>query len=201
MNTIVLRSMVLFPLVVFLSVGTVFADVSVSVTITGSVDELIPVLQELRKLGIGRDAVPANDEALRVQLHSVSPTGPSVAATVKPTLAFTDAAVFPARARAGETVLVTLRLSDPQGKVDTIGTALSGVDGPKFDLYDNGTRGDLVAGDGIWSYSLVIPGTAEAGDYAVVATAYDPNGTVVTVRDDEGSPISLMGKAVFRVVP
>lgn len=208
MNGILSRTAASVALAVFLSAGAAFGETTVSVTISGSVDELIPLLRRLKKMGIGTGAEEEVAEGtLRVRMHSVSPPLSQGEATKgaapgggMPALTLRDAVVLPAQARAGETVLVSLRLADPQGKVDTIGATLRGVKGVGFDLYDNGTRGDAKAGDGVWSFNLVVPESAAPGDHTVVLTAFDRNGAPVPVKDKAGKAVALTARVSFRVL-
>lgn len=67
-------------------------------------------------------------------------------------------------------------------------------------LYDNGTNGDVTAGDNIFSYSLTIPSGATGGSKTLSATVTDAQSrtasasvsiTVVTTQVDNDDPLAL----------
>jgi len=66
--------------------ATAFADVTVSITISGTVDELAPVLQHLKDMGIGlgKGAASAPADGAKTEIHSSmtapAPAGPALTA-------------------------------------------------------------------------------------------------------------------------
>ena len=72
----------------------------------------------------------------------------------------------PPTALAGGTLRVEVRVAHPDGRkaIDAVYVDMSGIAGSPFALlHDDGTHGDLVAGDGSWSAYLQIPPNAAAG--------------------------------------
>jgi hypothetical protein len=90
-------------------------------------------------------------------------------------MAMVDAAIVPSEAAPGETVLFTVKIIDPKHVVKWVDVVVDEYPDAAFDLYDDGTEGDVAAGDGIWSYEFVVPYGAPAGTYHWTFTAYDEN--------------------------
>lgn len=176
--------------------GTAGAEVSVSITITGSIDELLPILEHLRGLGIGVASDAAEDDSLKLQVHSVIseeeaalPGGPAA----KPQLGLRDLEVEPRAVKRGNPVLVTVKLSDPDHVVDTVAVTLGDA---TFDLYDDGTNGDSKALDDVWSRLLSVAETTDTGEQSLRAHAFDVHGDRVLVAGGDGkaAPLSAEGK-------
>ncbi|HRI89451.1 MAG TPA: hypothetical protein PK869_14355 [Candidatus Hydrogenedentes bacterium] len=173
-------------LLLFLALAApAFAEVKVSVTITGTIEELIPVLQKLQELGIG--GAPAVDDPLKLNVHSVMTEAGAPADAPAP-LAIGPVTVEPAAAKAGDSVLISAAVQDQGRAVDTVAAAIGEL---RIDLFDNGTEGDLTAGDGIWSRQIALPATLAAGDAPVSVSAYNASGEAVTVPDATGNPVPL----------
>ena len=211
MNSAVSKMLVCAAIALTCAMPGASEDVSVSVNITGSLDELIVVLEKLKELGIGEEQAASVEEPVRVQMHSVAtnpvpilpPVVPPVAPIAPPqaaaAISLTQASVVPAQARSGDAVLVSVRVTDPRGEVDTVAATLHGVNGFMFDLYDNGTHGDSVRGDGVWSYSLEIPMLAGADTYRIVVTAYNRNGDIIEVDDAEGESTPVTAETMIGI--
>ncbi|MCH7959443.1 MAG: hypothetical protein IID08_04905 [Candidatus Hydrogenedentes bacterium] len=185
-------------------------EISVSVNIKGSIDELVVVLEKLRELGIGDEQTASVEEPVRVEMHSVAtspvplplpvaPPQPVVPPQAVATISLTQATVIPAQARPGESVLVSVHVADPRGQIDTVAATLHGVNGFMFDLYDNGTHGDAIQGDGVWSYVLQIPTLAGASSYRVVVTAYDRSGDIIEFDNSEGESTPLTTETLLGI--
>jgi hypothetical protein len=168
---------------------TTGAEVEVSVTLTGDVDELIVVLKTLQQMGVGVEAKTEDPlDELRLQMHSflepeevaeeTSAPEAEPEAPAEPVLGFTEVKLEPAKAAPGQLVLVTATVSDPGKVVDTV--ALSLGDSQEFDLFDNGQGGDETALDGVWSRKMEVPYNKAAGDFIVTVTAYDVNGDPIS---------------------
>lgn len=172
------------------------AEVTVSVTISGTIDELIPILQKLKELGIEPGAASVED-ALSVDLHSVSesevPAPPPE--PVKPPLSLAKLTVEPAEAVPGGAITVSAGVTDPDGVVDTVVATLHTQTALTYDLYDNGDKGDMAPKDGIWSFAIDVPEAAALGEYRVSAVAYDRNGNPINGPD--GNPLSV--ETTFKV--
>ena len=186
MRTGRLRSALWVALVIAMGVGSSHGELAVSVTITGPIDEILPLLERLKDMGVG---APSADEALKVELRSVA-KAPEPAAPPKPRLALEGLQVAPPLVSVGEPVLLSVRVSDPAGVVDTVAATISGVAG-SVDLYDNGTHGDAVPNDGVWSASVVTETPLTPGQHTVAVNAFNAFGTVVTVPGADGKPAPL----------
>ena len=71
-------------------------------------------------------------------------------------------------------ILFTVRAEDPDGDISTVLLdldVLGGADGT--DMNDNGTHGDVTAGDGAYSHVATVPGTVSPGSYIIIYTVFD----------------------------
>jgi hypothetical protein len=174
-----------------------FGDVKVSIMITGDVEEMMEVLQHLQECGLGI-AKPDLDP-LKLQIHSevepseIAPAGPPTepapeAPSAAPTgLALLEPLVSPASVKAGDTITVLVKASDPNGEIDTVGAQLDRDSGVAFDLFDNGSHGDTKAGDGIWTRVTEVPADLAAGAYQITIEAYDAHGDPLEAKDAQGA--------------
>ncbi len=180
------------------------AEVSVSITISGSIEELIPVLQKLRELGIGSGAPAIEADPLQFRMHSVTSTEDDASETdatpSEPVLSFWDASAEPTSVRPGDMVRLAVGLNDSEGRVDTIGATLHAATAIGFDLYDNGSHGDEKARDGVWSYTLEVPPNAGAGHYLVTIAAYGRNGQPVMRETESGEMAPLQAEVGFEII-
>jgi hypothetical protein len=76
------------------------------------------------------------------------------------------------------------------------------VDGAQgsTEFYDNGTNGDIAAGDGLWTASLTLsPQTAE-GEHNVNIAAFGTNGKPVTTPSENGEtpPLAVPVKIIVK---
>lgn len=176
--------------------GTAGAEVSVSITITGSIDELLPILEHLRGLGIGVASDAAEEDSLKLQVHSVISEEEAAlpdGGAPKPQLGLRDLEVEPRAVKRGNPVLATVKLSDPDHVVDTVAVSLGDA---TFDLYDDGTNGDSKAVDGVWSRLLPVAETTDTGEQSLKARAFDVHGDRILVAGADGKvvPLSAEGK-------
>jgi len=181
-----LRSALWVAFVIAIWAGSSHAELAVAVTISGPIDEILPLLEQLKDMGVGAASA---DESLRVELRSVA-KAPEPPAPPKPSLAIDTLRAAPPSVRLGEPVLLSLRVSDPDGVVDTVAATISGVAG-SVDLYDNGSHGDATANDGLWSASVVTRAPLAPGEHTVAISAFNAFGTVVTVPGEDGKPVPL----------
>ncbi len=173
------------------------AQVEVSVTLSGSVEEMLPILQHLRDMGFGDAAdieVSGGDEALRMSVHSVMTGDESAPATEDPEalvapdkLALFNAKFDPATAKAGGNALLTVSVNDPDKQVDTVAATFRDVSDRTLDLFDNGTQGDRTEGDGIWSRRVPVLPTLQAGQHVLEISTFDVDGQPLAQED--GAPI------------
>jgi hypothetical protein len=173
--------------------GMAHAEIAVTVSITGTLDEVLPILRHLQDLGIGA----AGEEAMKLQVHSVM-SGAEVAPAVPAPLGFQAAAVEPVSAKAGDSVLITAKVGDPDHVVDTVAAT---VGGETCDLYDNGTNGDATALDGTWSRSVALPAGLPSGDAVIALTAYDVSGDAIQIAAPDGTKSPMTTNATVTVLP
>ncbi|NUM55172.1 MAG: hypothetical protein HUU46_16125 [Candidatus Hydrogenedentes bacterium] len=170
-------------------------EVTVSITISGPVEELVPILQKLQELGLG--GATATADPLKLNVHSVMTEEEKAAAPADATQpAIKSVTVEPASAKAGENVLITAIVADPNRAIDTVAAT---VGDSKVDLFDNGTEGDVTAGDGVWSRSTALPAALAAGEVAVAVNAYNANGEAVQAPGADGQPAPLTAAATLTV--
>lgn len=103
------------------AVAAARAEVTVSITISGTVEELVPILQKLQELGLG--GATAAGDPLKLNVHSVM-TGTEAVPVVTAPPAIESAAVEPANAKAGEAVLVTAKIVDAGHAIDTVAATI-----------------------------------------------------------------------------
>jgi len=192
-------------------------EVTVSVTLTGSVDEMLPILQHLKDMGVGMGVAESDEQEDPLRLHVYSITTPEeakasaaapgeapaqeAAPQVKPIPPLSDAKITPAALKPGQTGVITVMVHDPQRVIDTVGVSATALGAGGFDLYDDGTHGDVGANDGQWTGSLAIPGDAGPGDYTIAIAAYDVNGNRVTTDAEDGTPKPVVVQANVTIAP
>ncbi len=96
-------------------------------------------------------------------------------------------------------MLITVQVSDPDHKVDTLVATHGDPDTLGFDLYDNGTKGDVKAKDGVWSYALVVSAHGATERHSIVITAYDATGKPVMIEKAGARPIPLTATTSFTI--
>ena len=196
--------------------GAARADVTVSITINGSLDEIIPILELLRDMGIGTETLGDPGDPLRLNMHSVStieaaPGAPESAFEAvapapvvlqpsepapQPATALSDMQFTPMPAAPGSEVLLTVAVTDADKHVDTLVAQIPRVADENFDLYDNGTHGDQTATDNIWSATVTVPQATNPGEYTATVTAYDPHGDPVKADETNDAPLTIQGSLV-----
>ncbi len=190
--------------------GRAYADVEVSLTISGSTSEILAILQQLKNMGYG-----GTEDPLKLRVHSLhnvqdesmvkegalsTPEGGAVADSQtegqaegqveappepKPVIALNNPVVTPATAAPGQNMLVTVEVIDLKNAIDTLSVSF-GAGKPPVDLHDNGTNGDTAPGDGLWSALLPIPADAAQGPHELTIAAFDANGApIMTMTKDQ----------------
>lgn len=209
------RGAVVFLSIMVMMAAPVFSEVTVSVTLTGPIDELVPLLQQLREAGAGDSE---GESSLKIEMHSsesMEATGSEsapVAGAVQseqPTpeavpvaagLALLDPKVEPATASLGQSVLISVRVSDLERRIDTVAATIEGMAVPQ-DLYDNGTRGDVAANDGIWSAAVTLGSQLSPGQHRIGIYAFDRNGGAVTITAPDGNPVPVSAQTTIEIMP
>jgi hypothetical protein len=114
--------------------------------------------------------------SLEVPANLGTPAAPNSRALANTGPALYDVTHTPALPGAGETVIVTARVSDPDGvsglTLNYRGDPATGY--TQLPMVDDGTSGDGLAGDGVYSASL--PGRAAGTVVAFTVAAADPKG-------------------------
>jgi hypothetical protein len=106
--------------------------------------------------------------------------------------ALSDAAVYPDTIISGDQVLASVRVVDAGGGIGEVDADLSALRGGTMALVDDGTGGDEIAGDGIYSALFTTAGDLGGGIYAIDFSASDTSGvarnslTTTLVVESEG---------------
>ena len=107
-------------------------------------------------------------------------------------------AANPAAATTGSPVLLTVTVTpggNPVNTVFTVSTDLSSIGGSATQqFFDNGTNGDVTAGDSIFSYSYMVPGATAENSYTLPFTVTDGlsrsgNGSIAISVDSAGATL------------
>lgn len=192
--------------------GIAVADVQVSITLTGDLDEMLGILQQLRRMGYGGDY---DEDPLRLRVHSTHqaaeeaemPPAASVAAPAteeappppKPVIALNNPLAVPAAAPPGAAVRMTVEVVDMENAIDTLAATLNAA-GVTVDMFDNGQNGDVAAGDGVWSAMLPLPGDLPLGPYEVTMLPYDANGAPILTATADQRAAHLRAVAAVSVI-
>jgi hypothetical protein len=77
-------------------------------------------------------------------------------------------------------VLLTVEVSDPYGVLESVAIDLSSIGrSPYQNLYDDGTHGDEIAGDGAYSFEVTVPAGTDEGEKSLTVTlVYDGGKTM-----------------------
>lgn len=214
MKIFAIRSLLALFMGIFLAIGGAQAQIEASLTLKGSVEDMIPILELLKDLGIGSG--PEGGGGLELELHSTFPSSEESEAgeemsgettdteevTPEPAPESTDPVfstfvVAPGKGAVGQEVMVTATLHDPKGMVDTVALTIGELEGTTADLYDNGSNGDETAADGVWSLRAPVP-EVEPGVYTLNLAGYDLFGQAVLLETDDGT-IPLQERVQFEV--
>ncbi len=185
------------------------AELELSLEISGTVDEVMAVLQHLQAAGFGQ-AGGEEADGLKLEVHSTAtspegapaPEAPGPETAPEPPLALRNIQLAPTAVAAGEVLRVTVDVRDEAKKIDTVAANLHTAEKEfTFDLFDNGSHGDIAAGDGVWSVNVAVPGAATAGDYTLTLYAYDASGTRLTLPNEAGEETPVSVEAALTVKP
>ena len=175
------------------------AELSISITITGEIDELLPVIEYLRQQGAGPGGEAATEEVMRFEVHSVEEDAEAIEAPAEmapepapPALGFSDAAVTPPVIEPGQTMTVSVRVTDDARTVDTVTARFTGANF-EVDLHST-------SGDGNWTAEVLAPAYLAAGAHSIEFSAYDLNGQQVITRSPDGTFAPLLASARVEVV-
>jgi hypothetical protein len=115
-------------------------------------------------------------------------------------LSMMDARSDPAKLSPGEDAIICVRVIDTQGVVAAITATVREYPTMVLDLNDNGEEGDAIAGDGVWSFAIEVPGGAPAGVYNWDFEAFDANGDPVKVTTEEDAEEPLDAETSVEIV-
>lgn len=184
--------------------GFASAELRMSLTIEGSPEEIMAVLRQLQQAGLGGSAETPGHDPMRLRVFSATgepapETVPTEPPAPEPPVDLRAALVSPPSSPPGAPVLVSVRVRDLEQRVDTVAAWIPAV-ALTADLHDNGQGGDVTAGDGIWSATLVVPETLPDGAHEITLTAYDANGNVIafTGPEDIQEPVTATTQLVVR---
>jgi hypothetical protein len=166
-------------------------EVTVTVTITGSIDDILPILHQLQQMGVGTGGATGEDP-LKLRVHSVMTQDEAEGAppaTIMPLQPrFLSFEATPATVKPGETLLVTVGVDDPERRINTVAASLGDL---TIDLFDNGSNGDVTAGDGIWSNTITVPVGLGVGGHPLAIKAFNADGGPVIVKSPGGEDTPL----------
>lgn len=216
------RTLVTTSILFLAFVAAAAAEVQVSVTLSGDVDEILAVLVQLREMGLIQADVP-QDDSTRIQVHSITvgsldetaataaPAAPVDEATpqspleapapAEPRLELAAPTLTPGSVRAGETVLIAVPVVDTERRVDTLAVQIATPAPIGNDLFDNGGDGDAIAGDGVWSRTVALPADLPVGEYAIKVIGYDRDGAAINVGAQDDPEAVLQTHATLVVEP
>ena len=175
------------------------AEVELSLTVEGTAEEIAAVLQFLQTSGLsGGGGVQVQVESNFTRPDAPEPAAETPPPPPPPSLALTNPGVTPVSVRPGTATLLSVDVIDTERKVDTI-TATLGDNVFAADLYDNGMRGDVAAGDGRWSVLLNVPVDLPDGPHTITIEAYDAQGARLSTPGPDGQPQAISVSLVVNV--
>lgn len=190
-----------FPLLTGLVIVAAFAvpsraEVELALSIKGSAEEIAAVLQFLQTSGLsggGGLEVQVESNFSRPDVPAETPPPPP-----PPTLALTNPLVAPITVHPGASTLLSVDIVDADRKIDTVAATL-GDNVLAVDLYDNGMKGDVAAGDGRWSVLIALPDNLPDGAYTIQLQAYDAQGAPLTTPGADAQPLPLTASTTVNV--
>lgn len=115
-------------------------------------------------------------------------------------LAMLEAMNDPPAVNPGDEAMVSVRVIDRKGVVDEVTATVMEYRDMVIQLNDEGEQGDIVAGDGVWSYRFSVPYEAPTGEYHWEFNAYDSSGHPVSIMTKEGEEAPLTAETVVEVM-
>ncbi len=122
---------------------------------------------------------------------SLTAVGGCVTSSRQPTMA--KAQISPEHLVPGDTAIITVEVKDRFEIVNRIEGVVREDRTLTFKLRDDGVTPDKKAGDGIWTIQVDVPFNAPPGDFEFEIIAYDSDGEVVVIHDEnnEAAPLSM----------
>lgn len=171
------------------------ATLEVAITVSGEISEiqdLLAYIEERNRQNGDEDSNP-----LKINFHSVA-GDEAVEAAPRPAKLATPQ-LSADTLTPGQAALVTIAVRDDRHEVDTLAIQVVGTN-LKGDLYDDGTHGDLKAGDSVWSVTLTPVEATPAGDYELIVTGFDSNGLALLVPGPDGEELPLEVRTTVSIV-
>lgn len=110
-----------------------------------------------------------------------------------------NAEISPSQLSPNDSALITVNVVDKHDVVERVVGVVQEDPRAEFTLRDDGTMGDVAAGDGVWSFKVDVPVTAPPGAFTLVITAYNAEGEAVLVRGDS-APVPLTASTTLQIV-
>jgi hypothetical protein len=103
----------------------------------------------------------------------------------------TNPMMAPKDLKPGDTALITVTVEDKFALVNTVTGIVEEDKTITFNFRDDGMEGDIVAGDNIWSMKVDVPFNAPPGKFNYKISAYDLNGNLIIVRDENNEATGM----------
>ena len=106
--------------------------------------------------------------------------------------ALSGAVMTPNNLTPGDAALITVVVDDKFNIVDRIEGKVLEDTTIQFKFRDDGTKGDVVGGDSVWTTKVEAPFNAPPGDFTFEISAYDSDNNLIVVTDEnkEAAPLS-----------
>ena len=111
----------------------------------------------------------------------------------------TRASIDPPILKPGDSAIITLAVRDRHQIVDRIEGIV--LEDPRltFRLRDDGEAPDEKAKDGVWSMRVDVPFQAPPGEFRLEFTAFDKNGSPISVRDEHNRVVPLQEVVLIQI--
>lgn len=163
------------------------ADLEVSLTVTGDIDDIRALLGFIEE----RNRGGGDGDPMKINVHSVAGGESGATATPEvPPVKLHPPQWSAEKLTPGQPALVSVAVRDEREEVDTIALHVVGTN-LKTDLYDDGSHGDVKANDGVWSVSLTPLEATPAGTYDVIVTGFDGRGRALQSKGPDGERAPL----------
>lgn len=110
-----------------------------------------------------------------------------------------EARIQPEHLEPGDTAIITVEVADRFNIVQRVEGLVKEDRTITFKLRDDGITPDKKAGDNIWTIQVDVPFNAPPGDFEFEVMAYNSEGEVIVVHDenDEAAPLSISFKLII----
>lgn len=158
------------------------ATLEVSLTVSGDISEIQAILAYIDERNQQPEA--GSENPLRIDVHSISRGSEKKPVEARPVKLATPQ-VSTEKLTPGQPSVVTVAVRDDQNEVDTLAIQIVGTN-LTSDLYDDGTRGDVKAGDNVWSVTLTPMEATPAGHYELSVSGFDRHGHALLIDGPDG---------------